>query len=320
MKKMKEMGMDMDTYTYIKHALDLEKQLFTLNRAINWLNSQKGKYDVREKHFEEPSFSPPERSGASDFVEVVLGMVLGFIAGSIGGFILAIIVQIIKACLGMSDVHILRFTFISGISLACFLGLLGIAVKKSDDQGDWLKKYQEEMKVYEKKVKTEKIRVSKERNKLNSLTSVIDLLCKERDNTEKILSKLYALNVLYPKYRNSVAVATFFEYFDSKRCTSLEGHEGAYNIYENEIRLNAIISKLDDIINRLDEIKQSQYEIYQAVNEGNQKASMLYHKTMEMVDTARTIENNTAISVYNGEIVAKNTEIMKYISLYSLMD
>ncbi len=43
------------------------------------------------------------------------------------------------------------------------------------------------------------------------------------------------------------------------RCVAFEGHEGAYNIYENEIRLNVVIQKLDDVIQKLDQIQDNQY-------------------------------------------------------------
>ena len=68
---------------------------------------------------------------------------------------------------------------------------------------------------------------------------------------EKIIRNLvsfYSKNIIYPKYRGLVPIAAFYEYFNSGRCDTLTGHEGAYNIYETEIRMNIIIAKLDDCL------------------------------------------------------------------------
>ncbi len=79
-------------------------------------------------------------------------------------------------------------------------------------------------------------------------------------------------NMIYPKYRHFVAVSTIWEYLVSERCDSLIGPNGAYNIFENEVRLNRIVSNLDDIsktlqniANILEQIKCSQFALYEAI-------------------------------------------------------
>jgi hypothetical protein len=57
------------------------------------------------------------------------------------------------------------------------------------------------------------------------------------------------------------------EYLDSGRCSALEGPDGAYNLYESELRQNYIISKLDTIINQLDMIRENQYYLYTAMQD-----------------------------------------------------
>ena len=124
------------------------------------------------------------------------------------------------------------------------------------------------------------------------------------------------MNIIYPKYHNFIAVATFYEYFDSGRCLTLEGHEGAYNIFENELRLNAILGKLEDIINHLEDIRSSQYAIYNAINEGNKTANAIYQKSMQISSNMNTIADNSAITSYNSMITARNTEILKFIEVH----
>mgnify|MGYP007024707781 CR=1 FL=1 len=51
----------------------------------------------------------------------------------------------------------------------------------------------------------------------------------------------------FPKYRNLVAVSQIYEYILSGRCTELGGYQGAYNLYEQETRMDIVIMRLDDI-------------------------------------------------------------------------
>lgn len=128
-------------------------------------------------------------------------------------------------------------------------------------------------------------------------------------NTRLVLSKFYDANILYPKYRSLVPVTMFYEYFSSGRCNQLEGHEGAYNLYENELRLNLILGKLDDIINRLDQIRDNQYMLVNAILECNRQAE----KTYQLL---QNVEANTAASAYFSQISAVNTTYLAWLKKY----
>lgn len=179
--------------------------------------------------------------------------------------------------------------------------------------------YKEQKEKYDILVEQDALRVKKEVQKKRNIDTQIVALKNNRSNILYTLKRLYDMNVVYPKYRNFIAVATFYEYFESGRCAELEGHEGAYNIYENELRLNAVLGKLDDIINHLEEIRSTQYTIYTAIKEGNKMANAIYKKSESISDNMKSIADNTAISAYNNEITARNTEILKFIALYDHM-
>ena len=83
------------------------------------------------------------------------------------------------------------------------------------------------------------------------------------------LYTLYSKNVIYAKYRNLVTIATLFEYIDSGRCFELEGPNGAYNLYEGELRSDIIISSLSSIISNLEAIMNNQYTLYQSIESAN---------------------------------------------------
>lgn len=132
--------------------------------------------------------------------------------------------------------------------------------------------------------------------------------------TENVLEKMYSINIIYPKYQNLVAVGMFCEYFDSGRCVTLEGHEGAYNIYENEIRQNIIISKLDDIIYKLDSIERNQYFVYQAIQNSNKTIKKISKELLSQIDR---IEENQYLNSYYSKVAAKNTEFLAWERMFA---
>lgn len=114
---------------------------------------------------------------------------------------------------------------------------------------------------------------------------------------EKSLQKLYSSNVIYPKYRNIVALASITEYLDSGRCTELEGPNGAYNLYESELRQNLIINSLSRILDNLIQIKNNQYLLYQQLSFANQTVS-------NILSEMQSINSNTLQTAYFAEATA----------------
>lgn len=138
---------------------------------------------------------------------------------------------------------------------------------------------------------------------------------------------LYAYGIVFEKYRNLVAISSIYEYLASGRCMSLDGHEGAYNIYESEIRMDRVVSRLDLVIDSLEKIQQNQYMIYSAIQNVNSQLATLNSKmsaavaSLERIETSatdmkaymKTIADNTAVIAYNTERTAfyakKNAEL-----------
>lgn len=100
------------------------------------------------------------------------------------------------------------------------------------------------------------------------------------------LDDLYNYDVIFPKYRNLVAISSIKEYLESGRCYELEGPDGAYNMYEMELRQNLIIDKLTDIVENLNEIKENQYLLYQSLNEANEKIDYIMNDIENLNSTA----------------------------------
>ena len=125
--------------------------------------------------------------------------------------------------------------------------------------------------------------------------------------TEKALRtslyNLYSKNIVYTKYRNLIAIATLYEYIDSGRCFELEGPNGAYNLYEGELRSDIIISSLNRIISDLDTIKNNQYVLYKSI----EKANSTTHKLL------CNISNAQMLTAYYSEQAAIAASADRYI-------
>lgn len=145
------------------------------------------------------------------------------------------------------------------------------------------------------------------------LTQNISEIQKKLRESEELLNSFYSHDIVFEKYQNLIAICTFLEYFKSERCDSLTGRDGAYNIYENEIRLNLILGKMDQVINRLDNIQNNQYTLYNAINESNSKISQLCNSTENMLAHIENINTNTALTAYTSSITAINSTCQTWL-------
>lgn len=134
--------------------------------------------------------------------------------------------------------------------------------------------------------------------------------------------KLYGTGILHAKYRTLDAVSTMYEYFETSRCSELAGPNGAYNLYESELRSNLIISKLDEISSKLDMIQKNQFALYEAINRTNQTLQAIQGELEAQSSVLKTIAANqnkqlklTALNTAYAAATAANTEAIKYLTL-----
>lgn len=140
-------------------------------------------------------------------------------------------------------------------------------------------------------------------------------------NSYAARNELYAYDIVFGKYRNQIALSSFYEYLMSGRCSTLEGVDGAYNIYENEIRLNRVIAQLDQVIDSLELIKESQYMMYQEMRITNSLLSSLNSTMDKALTSIQGIEaNTTQMNEYmgriaeNSDVIAHNSAVTAYYS------
>ena len=156
------------------------------------------------------------------------------------------------------------------------------------------KSYETAMATYNRAVEQDRLRVERERPKKLLLQGQLKTLKDAHKKTVDTLNKLYNKGVIHKKYWGLVPICSLYGYFDTGVCTQLEGHEGAYNKYDTECRLDRIISKLDQVIQRLDEIKELQQDLYDAIEESNCKVGQLIRNSERISDQLSGIQSQGA--------------------------
>ena len=133
-------------------------------------------------------------------------------------------------------------------------------------------------------------------------------------SSRKNLDKMYSYNVVFPKYRNYVMVSSLYEYLCAGRCTMLEGHEGAYNILELEIRLDHIITQLDRILQNLAAIQANQYTLYSCLQDSNRKIDALLQEEGRMADSVLHLGAQASAANARLESLQKTSELTSYLA------
>jgi len=176
---------------------------------------------------------------------------------------------------------------------------------------------------YKKKVQEANDRDEKDKHEYPILIQKENDFLKELDeniaSTQETLDKLYGLDIIYPKYRNLVAMCSMYEYFVTGRVSQLKGADGAYNLYESELRQDLIIAQLDRISAGLEKIKQNQYMLYSQLSKANEFLSSISDVAFQTLEVATDIRKT---QIYTNSILSSiksNTEAIKYISAANLL-
>lgn len=187
-------------------------------------------------------------------------------------------------------------------------------------------------------------RNEKEKEKIDKYNKTISYLIKSRVSIPKKikileayiveidfqLSRYYCIEDIPNDYRNLIAICSFFQYFDTRRCSEFEGPHGAYNLYTDEMYKKMIIMKLDVIISKLDQIQNTQRELYRVLNECSQKISDLknamnsvsdniVNSIAELSSTAGNISDKLSSIEQSNSIMAYNSKFIAEIKRYEVM-
>lgn len=306
---------------YVKCIYDVEASIFLQKRAYAVVNKEYNKaiscYNKSKMLAYKKTSSP-----RNDDIDLQFGAILSFV------FSLSIVLIILFPSIKSMHIGIITAlkAFFGGIILGPILGYtLGWffqKVRNSIRNRQYIEKATMENVAIE--AKNKKIKEQNEANRSKAIKAAEPIrkqllrIKKDCGKTEEIKNQLYAKNIIYEKYRNFVAVSAFYEYLASGRCTQLEGPFGAYNKFEEELRLGIIIAKLDDVLHSLNRIEKNQAMLYNAIQRANENLLHIERGIRNISSSMSDIETNTEISAYNSEITRNNIEFMKQVQFWDM--
>ena len=178
------------------------------------------------------------------------------------------------------------------------------SIKEVIDHQKQSKMVEEENKIINQRYSQDMKTWEKTKNEMNAF------MAKPLAKTRQILEAYYSQDVIYPKYRNLPALTSIYEYLITGRCEGLTGPYGAYNIYEDEVRRDMIISQLSAVIQNLEKIKQNQYLLYGEVQKIQLTTSRIEDELRQMKEDSSQIASLTALNAYYSDLNVRNTRIM----------
>ena len=287
-----------DTIGYLQRVTSLEKSVYTQTQTINEL----------QNHIDDlghpQEYTKPHHVGEY-FDNILKGTWTALTSGTI---VVGLLIWFLSK-LAFWPSMILG-AFISVGVVIVFNLLECNSINKQRDE-----RYENELAYYNAAVKEDEARVEAELAEKQSLIPIVNEMQDRLDETVQVLNQYYSKDIIFPKYRNLIAICSFYEYFMSGRCNTLTGHEGAYNIFENEVRLERICTKLDEVVERLEDIKANQYVLYDAIQEGNRITERLVEESVRQSRIAERTAENTALAAHYAEIAANNAEACAWIGV-----
>lgn len=183
-----------------------------------------------------------------------------------------------------------------------------------------LKSYDENLDNYYRAVQADEERVERELAMRQQIQNQIGQVQFQQKKTSTALAALYDLEIIHPKYRhNMVAIASFYDYFDTGICSTLTGPHGAYSRYEEDLRFQRIYSRLDVIISKLDELIDTQRTIAQLLEQANDTLSHISRTNNRMMQKMSRIEENSDLTAYNTQCAARSSRTLENIAVYQLL-
>lgn len=290
-----------DLKTYTTRAVELESAIYTQKKLM--VEHQNLIRNQRPASPKMPDLHPPIKPTQPTAV------------GSSGGFnvlMLIIAIPILIGCIAfISALPVLGLFMLA----ACGYGFYNILSSHSRDNNsakEAQRKYERDMVEYNRQMddyhRCYQVAHNNYSNLLQNWNVRVDeydrkssTITKQHDDVlaslEAALQKHYEQNVVFPKYRNMVAITTINEYLMSGRCYELEGPNGAYNLYEMELRQNIVIGQLSSIISSLEQIRSNQFSLYQELVKANTTVKDILHEV-------KGVRENTRLTAYFAGVTA----------------
>lgn len=305
---------------YLAGVFSLELDLYTQGRLIDELKRNHGSL-ARSYKIAQPSRPAPTVSFFDCFIfsGVAFGFLVALIyliygwgrASNFFDYPVAVIIALIYGVIGL---------FVGGI----VLGLIAFGIIYSKQKSEAEEQYQRAISAYDAKVKDQNTRITRERAQQKALAVEINSVVDCYQKTQQALKRAYSYGILDPDYRNIHAVSSMLGYLQKGLTHTLAfdrstGDQGAYNIYENECRLDRIITNTEEIISRLDQVIHNQYELAMGLERSTQQVATLCGSMNRHLNrlsgSVSSIARNQEIIAYNTDCIARGVDFLSWCQL-----
>ncbi|MBE6611417.1 MAG: hypothetical protein E7632_02890 [Ruminococcaceae bacterium] len=322
--------MDINLREYLRSVLTLEKHRYTytvtMHNIINNIQTIENKSSTLQPEYprrvypphmpEQPpkaKYTPKQVMTAGIVIAIIFIVAVMVLASALGGDLSTIAMAVVATCQVWGAIIVVAAVIASQNKKK------ELAYQEYLAQVDTLnKQYAEAQNRYNQECRDAEYECEEYKRTLlkfaNELRKQWDELLKERNDLDAVIEKAYAPGIVFKKYRSLVPVAMFCEYLESGRCNGLEGHEGAYNIYESELRANLILDKLDSIAEKLDQIQSNQFMLFEAISESNSIASQLCREISSCSQAVvQSSGNIQAVQREQNQLLAFNNRVAQDI-------
>lgn len=342
-----------DQRKFISDIYECEKQLYILDARLRELFVKRTvgptdfpkdfKKSVQYKNYckEYKKKKPlPKKPEEPDLFNWLVWVPVFTVGGVALGTVIDIIIDIIKGKIVTAPgFYIIVFALIAGIVFSLcgyfsdsndYKAYLNNVESIKNQNADIVKHNNERYKYWEDEYYREKqlARKSFDENECIIIDNEADRIRQIKAEVKSTLNELYNLRIdgvlcLHPNYMGLIPISIIYGYFDTGRCSQLQGHEGAYNLYEDEKMKGMIISKLDTVSQQLGQLNNTMVYVGKAIEECNERLSELESSSERMISSVNSmnsnvtkqlngvsnqmsaIESNTANGAYYAEIGAK---------------
>jgi len=302
---------------YLKNVVDLEKQVYLQKRALYQLDKRIKSLghaaDIRQK-------SVGEVNGKDILLNALRWAGIAAIPCLVLWFV-SLFAAAMSREWGYFKASLLPYLIVGTVIICSVCGVIG-AVKRELERKRCNKANAVHLQNYNAAKHADAVRVNNELAQKKVLLNERAILYNRCQRTQDTLRRYYDAGVIYGKYQyDFAAVASFLDYFMSGRCSTLgenRGGDGAYNLYESELRQNLIINKLDQVLAKLDQIRDNQYSLACAIQEGNRMSQKLVKATERLAIAGEQTARNSEIAAYNSQQSANELNQIKWLQLYGM--
>ncbi len=231
-----------------------------------------------------------------------------------------LIIAYVLRLLGLTKISAAFFMvlipFISGLGPMIILGVIIYCLynwwkRKNDIKSSAPQKVSTQILVSENNVKSYNSFLQKVKSENVYLMAKKQIIVSELNKAKKTLNQIYSYGLIPERYQGLIQVATIYGYLYNCICTSICGHGGVYERYEDDLIKGVIVNQLYLINEKLNMVIKNQQELKKTLDSIDMTLSGIKREIEHGNEMLSDIRTNSAIGAAAQQQSAAHQE---YIS------